>query len=298
MKNRFNVLQPGEPIGVVALSGPIKADRLDIGLEHLKSWRRPLIVAPNLRQRHGYLAGTDSERLAGLLWVLDRGARLVIAARGGYGVSRVLADLPWQRLVEQQICFVGFSDLCALLNPLVASAGAVQVHGPMVAAGLHRASERRRLLRLLQGELEGNVLFRFSSQAVVRHGTVSGVSMGGNLTILASLIGTPHEPDLTGGVLFFEEVNEPLYRIDRKLTQLRCSGRLKHVKALIGGTLRGCRPIPDRTMAWRRLLAEAAPPSAAVVVGLPFGHGAGNMAFPLGVEVEVDTHTGTVTWRR
>jgi muramoyltetrapeptide carboxypeptidase len=166
----------------------------------------------------------------------------------------------------------------------------------MVAAGLDRTRYRKRLQRLLQGELIGKQLFRFSKDSVVRHGSVTGVAIGGNLTMLCSLIGTGFEPCYDGAVLFLEEVNEPLYCIDRLLTQLARSGRLSGVKAVIGGSLIGCRPYAERNRRWSQLLAEVTPEQAPVVVGLPFGHGARNMAFPVGAQVRVDTETGQITW--
>jgi muramoyltetrapeptide carboxypeptidase len=114
--------------------------------------------------------------------------------------------------------------------------------------------------------------------------------------LLSALIGTPHEPALAGSVLFVEEVGEPFYRLDRMLTQLRVSGRLRGVKALICGSLRGCGPAAERARSWRSLLAEAAPPDAAIVVDLPFGHTARNLAFPIGGKVEVDTAAGVIRW--
>jgi muramoyltetrapeptide carboxypeptidase len=114
--------------------------------------------------------------------------------------------------------------------------------------------------------------------------------------MLSSLIGTPWEPEFDGALVFVEEVNEPLYRLDRMLTHLRSSGRLRNVKALIGGSLRGCRPASERPEMWRRLLLETAPPEAAVVLELPFGHGAANLAFPVGAMVEIDTQALRVVW--
>jgi muramoyltetrapeptide carboxypeptidase len=116
------------------------------------------------------------------------------------------------------------------------------------------------------------------------------------LSLVASLVGTPWEPDFDDCVLFLEEVGEPLFRLDRLLTHLRGSGKLRNVKALIGGSLRGCRPAAERVQTWRRLLLEAAPTAAPVVVGLPFGHGATNLAFPIGATVEVDTRAQRVVW--
>jgi len=295
VNNAWTPLKPGEPIGVVALSGPVDPDKLEAGIEILRGWGHPVVEASNLRREQAYLAGEDTERLAGVSEVVKAGARVVIAARGGYGASRLLDTLPWRKLAKNRVTFVGFSDLTAVLNPL-AKEGVVQIHGPMVASGLTKRYNARRLRSVLLGELVGDVLFRLPKGSVARAGNARGRAVGGNLTLLTSLIGTPWEPDFDGCVLFIEEVNERLYRLDRMLTHLKGSGRLRNVKALIGGSLRGCRPASERPDLWRRLLLEAVPQTAPVVVGLPFGHGAANLAFPIGASVELDTSAGQVVW--
>ena len=292
----FVPLADGEPIGVVALSGPVDPRRLARGLEALASTGHPVELAPNLHDRTAYLAGGDDRRLGGLLHLMERGARVLVAARGGYGASRLLGRLPWDRLVESRAVFVGFSDLTAVMAPLTARGGSVQVHGPMVGVGMDREENLRRMLAVLRGELVGRPMFRFSGRSVVRPGRARGRAIGGNLTVLCSLLGTPWEPPWEGSVLFVEEVGEPLYRLDRLLTQLGSSGRLNGVKALIGGSLRGCRPARGREERWRELLVEAAPPGIPIVVNRPFGHGVRNLAFPVGATVEVDTAAGCITW--
>jgi muramoyltetrapeptide carboxypeptidase len=294
---QWKPLTQGEPIGVVALSGPSDAVKLQAGVEVLRAWGHPIVEAPNLQRQESYLAGGDDERLAGIEDVVKRGARCLIAARGGYGAARLLGAFPWKLLQQNEVRLVGFSDLTAILNPLARRGGTVQVHGPMVAAGFSGSHNVRRLLSLLRGELVGEPLFRFSQSSVVRPGTVEGRAVGGNLSVLSSLMGTPWEPDFDESVVFLEEVGEPLYRLDRMLTHLRSSGRLRKVKALIGGSLHGCRPASERTLRWRQLLLEVAPPRAAVVVDLPFGHGAANLAFPIGATVQLDTRTLRVMWR-
>jgi muramoyltetrapeptide carboxypeptidase len=296
MASRFVPLSPGEPIGVVALSGPVDRNRLEAGLRILEGWGNPVVLAPNIEARSAYLAGDDDARVGGLEWVVARGATLLMAARGGFGVTRLLPRLRLRELAAAGVRFVGYSDTVALLNAMAAAGGAMQVHGPMVAAGLARAENATRLRRLLEGELVGQPLFRFGPGRVVRPGRAAGHAIGGTLSVLAALIGTPHEPRWEGSVLFIEEVGEPLYRLDRLLTQLRASARLRGVKALICGGLRGCGPVAERASRWPELVAEAAAPEAAVVVDLPFGHGARNLAFPIGATVEVDTDSGAIRW--
>lgn len=299
MSRSFSPLGDDEALGVVALSGPAEPSGLDRGLEALLGMGRRVLVAPNVRARSslGYLAGEDDRRLEGLRWVLDAGVRILVAVRGGYGVARLLPRLPWDRLVAERVTFVGFSDLTALLNPLAARGGVIQVHGPMVAFGMEKRRVRRRLFDVLDGPPAAGELFRFSGRGVVRPGRARGHVVGGNLTVLCSLLGTPYEPDWDGAVLFLEEVNEPIYRLDRLLTHLRTAGRLANVRAVVGGSLRGCHPAGERDDAWVRLLEEAAPAGVPIIVGLPFGHGARNLAFPIGAEVELDTEDGRILWR-
>lgn len=289
-------MRTNEPIGVVALSGPVDPARLRAGLEVLRTWGHPLVLAPNLEHRFDYLAGEDDARLRGLDWVLDRGPRTVIAARGGYGVTRLLHRLPWERMLDAGTRFVGFSDLTALTNALVVRGGTVQIHGPMVAAGLADRRNADHLRALLDGGHAGQPLFRFRQSSVVRAGRVRGMALGGNLALMTTLLGTPFQPSFDGCVLFLEEVGEPLYRLDRMLTHLASSGTFQGVKALIGGSLRGCRPAAERAGRWRELLEEVAPPGAVIVVDLPFGHGVQNLAFPIGSRVDVDTDSGLITW--
>jgi len=294
---QWKPLEPDEPIGVVALSGPVDPAKLEAGLAVLRSWGNPVVGAGNLRAAEAYLAGSDEQRLAGLEEVRRAGARVVIAARGGYGATRLLPSLPLRRLAKEGLCLVGFSDMTAVLNAMAGAGGGPQIHGPMVAAGLARGDNARGLLTLLREGPTERPLFRIGEGSVARHGRAVGPSLGGNLSLLTALLGTPWEPDFAGSVLFLEEVGEPLYRLDRMLTHLRASARLQDVKALIGGSLRGCRPASDRADRWRRLLLEAAPDGVPVVVGLPFGHSAVNRAFPIGATVELDTRGGCVAWR-
>jgi len=276
-------------VGVFAPAGPVAIPRLRRGVERLEAEGFRVVEAANVRSRDGYLAGDDEARLAGLEELLDAGVEALLASRGGFGSARLLGRLPWERLARWGGWLVGFSDLTALHAGMAACTQLATLHGPMVATLTRHEGSTRRLFQWLRGEAP-EMLFRLTSAQVVRDGVACGVAVGGNLSVLTSLIGSRFEPDWDGVVLFLEDVGEPLYRLDRMLTQLRLASRLGRIVALVGGRFVGCgrgeRRFRER---WRALLAEAAPPSAVVVEGLPFGHGTVNTPFPLGIQVEVDT---------
>jgi muramoyltetrapeptide carboxypeptidase len=282
-------------VGVVALSGPVHEGALASGLALLRDEGFVTIEAPNLRARERYLAGDDASRVAGLEAVLDAGADAVWAARGGYGLTRILPLLPWDRLAAWGGWVIGFSDVTALHAGLATRAPVACLHAPMVQSLTRHRASTAATLALLRGEVR-QPLMHAGRGRTIRPGRARGVAVGGNLAVLAALAGTPFEPDYEGGVLFIEDVGEPLYRLDRLLTQLRLSTRLDSVNAVVAGRLARCgRGEADWRVRWRELLREVAPPAAVVMEGLPFGHGVANMPIPLGAEVEVDSERGTVT---
>ena len=289
-------MRAGARVGVFALSGPPDKAALAAGIRWLEAAGLEVRRAANLDDRDAYLAGGDEARVAGLVGLLDDGVDVLLAARGGYGALRALPLLPWQRLRTWGGWLVGFSDITALHGAAARCGLPASLHGPVTTTLARHEQSGLRLVALLRGEAPRR-LFRVPSSRVVRPGVARGVAVGGNLSVLTSLAGTPFAPELGGAVLFLEDVGEAGYRLDRLLTQLRLSSRLDAVKALITGRLTRCgRGEPDWRERWRRLLDEAAPPGAVVVEGLPFGHGRENLAFPLGVEVTVDTRRGEVSW--
>jgi muramoyltetrapeptide carboxypeptidase len=287
-------LVPGARVGVVALSGPVHEGALQAGLTELRGRGFVPVEAPNLLARDRYLAGGDRARLTGLDAVLDAGVEALWAARGGYGLTRLLPELPWARLEEWGGWIIGFSDVTALHAAVSTRCGFATLHAPMVQSLTRHAASTRATFGLL-GAAVPEPLMCFGPQAVIRPGVARGVAVGGNLAILAALAGTPFEPEYEGAVLFIEDVGEPLYRLDRLLTQLRLSSRLVAVNAVVVGRLARCgRGEAGWRARWRELLGEMVPAAAVVVEGLPFGHGAANMPFPLGVEVVVNSERGTV----
>ncbi|HKI86728.1 MAG TPA: LD-carboxypeptidase, partial [Thermoanaerobaculia bacterium] len=206
-------------------------------------------------------------------------------ARGGHGVLRVLDRIDWSLLARHPRAYVGYSDLTPFLNALVDRLSIVSFHGPMVAVEMARGlepAEEHALLEALAGEFP----VERKLQRRLVPGAAKGILMGGCLTLLAATLGTSFATRFTGRVLFFEDVGEPPYRVDRMLTQLRLSGTLDDVRGVvIGGSL----PASDEGQGeWRgearELLNDLQVPVAA---GLSSGHETPNLTVPLGVDVQL-----------
>jgi muramoyltetrapeptide carboxypeptidase len=282
-------LRRGDVVRVVAPAGPFDLEPFQRGLAVL---RDRLGLLPRMRDdvgaRFGYLAGDDGRRLAEWLEAAsDPEARALWCARGGYGAMRLLPRLEAARLLHPPRVVVGFSDITAL-HAALNRAGLVTVHGPMVTQlGSLSLAALDHLEALLFGPADpapagaapaaGSGV---TAAAVVRPGRATGPLLGGNLSLLAHLCGTPWQPRLAGAVLFLEEVGERPYRLDRAFTQLGLSGALEGVAGVCLGAFTDCdEPGISGAETARRLVAGLGVPA---VAGLPAGHQAENRALPLG----------------
>jgi len=237
-----------------------------------------------------YLAGTDAARAHELMEAFaDDSVHGVVCVRGGYGAMRLLGSLDPAVFSRHPKPLVGFSDVTALHGFLLARCGLVSIHGPLgktlsahadAAVDPWRSGERLRDMlrgRAWEGALEG--------LEAGRAGESSGPLLGGNLTLVASLVGTPFFPPLDGAILFLEEIGEAAYRIDRLLTQLALSGVFDRVAGLVLGDVGGAgdRYVPSsevEPVTRARVLELTASRGIPVAFGLPCGHGAHNV--PLG----------------
>lgn len=284
---------PAGGLGLAAPGGAFNQEALEAGLavltELAPGWTPRL--DPELEARHGYFAGRDQERASHLQALLtEPGLDLVMAVRGGYGCSRLLPLLDLPALVAARRPLLGFSDLTCLLNTLAAQ-GLVTLHGPVLTQ-LPRLDQPSRddLAALLAGRppwpgvLEGQGL---------RPGQAAGPLLGGNLTLLCHLLGTPWFPPLEGAILILEDTGEAPYRLDRLLTQLELAGLWRQVAGVAVGSLNHLpEPDPAQGQVVADRLAGLAVP---VVTGLPFGHGPANRLLPLGALAQLDGDAGTLS---
>jgi muramoyltetrapeptide carboxypeptidase len=289
-------LRAGDTVAVVSPSGPIlSTDRLEAGIAVLASWGLRPVVLPHVHAFHGHLAGTDEHRAGDLNTAIrDPEIRAIFAARGGYGATRILDLIDWDALADDPIPIVGFSDVTALLVAAWRRLRLVTIHGPSVCSLGSLESEAADHLRGLLFEI-GTATTIADGRGLVP-GRAEGRIVGGNLSILTSLLGTPDALETEDTILFLEDVGEAPYRIDRMLTQLRRSRTLDRVAGIAVGHFTRCNMPEDRpSLTVEEVLADVlAPLGVPVAIGLPTGHVRNHRAFPHGAEVILDAGAGTV----
>jgi muramoyltetrapeptide carboxypeptidase len=281
-------LRQGATIGVAAISGPVDEDKLEAGLTALRGRGYRLLEASNLRKRTGFLAGSDPERAAGYRQLLrDSSVDAIFFARGGYGAARILPFLDAGEARENPKIHLGGSDLTALFGWLRQETGLVCCYGPLVAVEM-AGEDGPDWESVLAGAVPATQ--RFERTDVLAGGTGEGPLVGGCLSLLASLAGTPAPLQADGCVLFWEDVGEAAYRLDRMLTQLEQAGTLDTLRGMVIGSVTP--PAGETAASVREWLADRFGQAPfPVAAGLPAGHLARPRTLPLGVRVRLSLDT-------
>ena len=268
------------------------------GVKRLRALGHAVEIDADALSSYQRFAGDDTTRLAAIGRAAASGADLAMISRGGYGLTRILADLPYAALVkaiESGTQFVGLSDFTALQLGLMAKTGAITWQGPCIGEDFGTEDEPDEIMQacfddllLAQGEGVGWRLPR--GQAALQEYEIHGAKLwGGNLSVLVSLLDTPYFPKVRGGVLFLEDVGEHPYRLERMLTQLLQSGVLAQQKALVLGQFTNYKLVPhdkgfklDTVVQWLRTQV-----SIPIVTGLPLGHVPTKVLLPVGAKVDL-----------
>lgn len=287
---RPDPLAPGALVHLIAPSSGFDRARFDTGLALLEARYRASLGAA-LFSRAGFLAGDDAARLADLeRGLAEPAVGALIAARGGYGATRLLPHVDVAQVRRAGKWLVGFSDVTAL-HAVWARAGLCSLHGPMVCS-LPEADPPVRAA--WQALLEGAPPTPLTDLTVVRSGSAEGRLLGGNLTVLAALAGTPYFPPLEGAVLALEDVGERPYRLDRVLTTLLQSGLLAGVRAVVLGAFTESAPGPDGVRVEDVLAERLGQLGVPILADAPFGHVRNNCPLLFGALARVDGVTGRV----
>lgn len=295
VKNHSHQPVAGNRIYIISPSGTVQPpDKLDRAIENLARLGFKARLDRAAKRAAGRFAGTDAERVAAVQRALTQAADIVMASRGGYGMTRLLPAIDWRAVADSGKVFVGHSDFTAFNLALLAQTGAPSYTGPVAAAdfGVLQMNELTADLfaEVMRGELE--ILSFESPDSDPFDGR--GVLWGGNLAMLVSLLGTPYMPKIKGGILFVEDVNEHPYRVERMLLQLAQTGVLQRQKALLLGSFTQYKLAAhdhgfDLPTVIDHLRKTVGVP---IITGLPYGHTPVKATLPIGLRVGLATEAG------
>lgn len=290
------LLESGARVALIAPAGPLqKPEDLPRAQENTRLLGWEPIVGPHATERVGYLAGHDRDRLNDINRALrDPKIDAIWCLRGGYGMMRILSAIDYDALSRTPKAIIGYSDVTALHAAVQRKCRLVTYHGP---------TARETLTDFSRDSLRRAVVAQADSCGVapnareINAGVAEGRLVGGNLAVLASLCGTPFAPDLSDGILILEDINEPVYRIDRMLQQLKLAGALNGCRAIAFGECTGCPEDADgggRT--FDEVLGEIAHAlGVPCLAGIPIGHIAEQWTIPLGAMAKLDTAKRSLT---
>jgi muramoyltetrapeptide carboxypeptidase len=295
MLTRPRALPGNAHVAVLAASGPSDRTRIEEAARVIEQRGHRITLASNIDRRHrGYLAGSDDERAEELnRFFRSSEYDAFFFARGGYGAMRILDRIDYDALRENPRPVVGFSDITAIHQAMAIHAGVAGFHGPMLNLDFHAGLSPdidEWFWSMLAGEAPLVRSFEFTD--VVLDGESEGLLFGGCLALTTSLAGTPYDFWIEDGIWFWEDVDEPVYRIDRMLTHLRLSGRMKKIRGVIIGALKDCGDEAELLALLREFFQPFGIP---VVRNLPFGHHGNNLLMPIGTRVRISTFDCTLT---
>jgi muramoyltetrapeptide carboxypeptidase len=291
-------LRPSDTVAIVAPASNLKQDYLQCGMAEIERLGFRVKYAPDILDKARYTAGSDERRARELHAAFaDPEIKAVWAARGGYGALRLFKLLDDELLQQHPKIFIGYSDMTALQLRFYRRFGWVTFHGPMaakdLAGGVEHYDQHTLLGALTNTEPLGAIQ---SAQMEWLHSSapVSGRLLGGCLSLIVALQGTPDELDTHGAILFLEDTGVKPYALDRMLQQLKLAGKFEEVRGLVFGEMLNCVQHAEQGYTIQEVLAELTEDlKIPVLFGLPSGHSPrGNLTLPLGVQASLDAARG------
>lgn len=301
-------LRPGDTLGLVSpANATFEREPLKMAIESLQALGFKVKPGEFVAARRGPFAGTDAQRAADVnAMFADDSVAGVIAMTGGSGCNRIVDRLDYGLIRRRPKFFGGFSDLTSLVNAIQRQTGLVTFHSPVAASEWNDFSVQsfRALVMNAEAAVLRNPVVKPSDDLIVREeristlrgGKAQGRLVGGNLTVLASLAGTPYFPDCRGALLFLEDINEYIYRIDRCLSTLRLTGALSQLAGVVLGRFTKCEPGDGYgSLTLDEVFDDYfGPLNVPVYRGAAIGHIKRKLTVPVGAPAEMDADAGTL----
>ncbi|MCK5206249.1 MAG: LD-carboxypeptidase, partial [Desulfobacterales bacterium] len=279
-------LKPGDTIGIVAPASPFDQDIFNQGLNILESMGFRTVVPDEVFEKNGYLAGSDAHRakLVARLFK-DPNVNAIVCAKGGFGCLRILPLLDFDVMRENPKVFIGHSDITALLAAITAKSELVTFHGPVVTT-LAEAPEFTRQSLLAAISSDTHLKVTSGKGVTIKAGRAQGPIIGGNLTTLCHLLGTPFEPRFENHILLLEDRGEAHYRIDRMLFQMKLAGCFEGIAGLVLGSFENCGSLDGIYKIFQEHFQDIPVP---ILAGFDMGHGEQNLTIPFGLDATLDS---------
>jgi muramoyltetrapeptide carboxypeptidase len=300
-------LSPGDTIGLITPSSSITDEKLEKAISNMKMLGLKVKLGKHIKAINGYLAGTDEQRLEDLHNMFaDDEVDGIWCIRGGYGVGRILPKINYNLIKKNPKVLIGYSDITALLLAVHQKTGLICFHGPVASADFSAYTVRHLKGALMNPQMSYTIDYAIDNNSftepsyrikVIRPGKAKGELTGGNLTLLAAMMGTDFQPKFKNKLVFIEDIGERPYRLDRMFTQILQSSDLHEAAGIILGVFADCeakegsRSLSLMEMFQDRLGHLEMP----IIYGLSLGHIKNHMTLPVGIEAEMDTEKRTIT---
>lgn len=301
-------LKAGDTVGLINPAGAtFHPDDVNYAAETLAALGLKMRTGEHLLDRYGYLAGTDTARADDVNKMFaNRDIAAILTLRGGWGCNRLLELLDYDTIAKNPKILMGYSDITSLLLALNAKTGLVTFHGPVGISTWNRFSTGYVEKLLFNAEIfsmenprePGDNLARSQDRILtINGGKAKGRLLGGNLSVLAAMVGSKYLPGFKGNILFLEDVREDIYRIDRMLTQLKLAGILDQISGLVFGQCSDCGPGKGfGSLTLEEVLDDHIKPLGIPAwYGAMIGHIENKFTIPLGIETEIDADNGKIS---
>lgn len=301
-------LKPGDTIGLVcpAHSAFIKQD-VQFAIEAFEVMGFKTKVGKHVFDRHGYLAGKDADRAADINEMFaDKSINAIMAMHGGWGAARLLPLLDYKLIQKNPKIFIGYSDITSLLLAIYKETGLITFHGPVGSSTWNSFSTDYFKRTLIEGQAvemvnpvskKDNLVQTDDRIYTITPGQATGKLLGGNLTVLSHILGSPYVPDFKGAILFLEDVGEQVYRMDRMLTQLKLAGILNQISGFVFGKCSECLPSKESygSLTLEDLFEDHIRPlNIPAFSGAMIGHIANKFTVPVGLDASIDASKGII----
>ena len=300
-------LKKNSTIGLIAPSGFITKEKLQNTIKKLHKIGLKTYFTDRILKKHGYLAGTDENRIADIHHHFqNKKVDAILCVRGGYGLTRILHKIDYELIKNNPKALIGYSDITALQYALFKKINLISYHGFL---GISEFTEyninnfknllfynKKEIIHFDEQKQKNNTEYNYY---VINHGIATGQLIGGNLSLMTALIGTPYNIDYTNKLVFIEEIDENPYKIDRMLTQLLHATNLKKANGIILGIFNKCSiksksENPNNSLSLQQIFKDRLSKiKIPIIYGFSFGHITNSAIFPFGQNAELNTKKTT-----